>query len=124
MAAMQQFKGGISHIGASLLASLLQFRNQYSVLTIGVLATVFTWGFIQGTKKFFLTPFIRRYVLNDRDVEDLLNIIRPEAWYAEAIEYVLLMSILVVFWMMFVKKQELNDDLNVGFDSRKNSKNK
>lgn len=81
-----------------------QFRNKHSILTIGVLATIFTWGFVQGTKKYVLTPAIRRYIIKDRNDEDPLNKIRWEAFGAECIEWAVLMSVLILLSYVFGKR--------------------
>lgn len=87
---------GVRNNAEKLAGYVMQFRNKYSILTLGVLATIFTWGFVQGTKKYLLSPVIRKHIVRDQTDDDPYYRVNMHAWVAELIEWIVLMSVVLI----------------------------
>lgn len=74
------------------------------IATLGVFATIFTWGFIQALKENLITPVIRSYLIPAKDERDMTIKLKGDQvldigeFVAELIQWIVLMAIIYIIW--------------------------
>ena len=88
-----------------ILRSVVTFSNEISVITVGVLVTIFTFGFIQGLKRTIFTPVIMAYMVppqtnNSKMIVSLKHnqFIYVGEFLAELIQWLVFMVTCYIIW--------------------------
>lgn len=91
----------------SIFKSVVTFSNELSIITIGVLVTIFTFGFIQGLKRTIFTPVIMAYMVppqtnSSKMIVSLTNnqFIYVGEFLAELIQWLVFMVVCYIFWFI------------------------
>jgi large-conductance mechanosensitive channel len=97
----------MQRFGQNLLGDVGAFRNEYKIFTLGAIAAIFTWGFVQALKINVLNPIIRAYLIPAHEERSRMmfhlrgtQFVDLGEFVAELIVWVVLMSLLFVIWRM------------------------
>ena len=86
----------VKKVMGGLFVQLIHFIREHKTLTVGVFATIFTWGFVQELRRTLLSPVIRRHFIPktlEIDTSQLTTVKTGEL-LAALIEWMLLMILL------------------------------
>lgn len=93
-----------SHL-AGLFDDVSAFRSEFKLLTVGVFATIFTWGLVQAIKRTVLAPVIHAYIIPARTQELKVDLKKGQQLdggdlLAEFIIWIILMLVLFGIWRL------------------------
>jgi hypothetical protein len=87
------------------LHNVITFQNELGILSLGVVAAIFTFGFVQGVKRTILTPVIMAYMVPKSATEAKMVHLLPHhqrillgEFVAELIQWVIFMFIFFIIW--------------------------
>jgi hypothetical protein len=89
----------------SVFKSVVTFSNELSIITLGVIAAIFTLGFVQGIKRTVLTPVILAYMVppQTNSSKMIVSLRHNQFLYvgefvAELIQWLIFMFVLYLAW--------------------------
>lgn len=87
----------------SVFKSVVTFSNELSIIAVGVIAIIFTFGFVQAIKRTLLTPFILAYVIPEEYAGTTIELKNNQNLYfgeflAESIQWIIFMIFCYVAW--------------------------
>lgn len=95
----------LQRFGQGLIGDVGTFRNEYKIFTLGAIAAIFTWGFIQALKANVLTPVIRAYLIPAHGERSRMMVHLKGTQFmdlgefvAEFIIWIVLLALLFVLW--------------------------
>jgi|LauGreDrversion4_2_1035121.scaffolds.fasta_scaffold00128_22 large-conductance mechanosensitive channel len=87
------------------LNHVVTFQNELGILSLGVVAAIFTFGFVQGVKRTVLTPVIMAYMVPAQTSNAKMISVLPHhqrvmwgEFIAELIQWLIFMFIFFVIW--------------------------
>jgi hypothetical protein len=90
----------------SVFRSVVTFSNELSIITISVVAAIFTFGFVQGLKRTIFTPVIMAYLVppqtnSSKMIKSLRNnqFIYIGEFIAELIQWLVFMLVCYLIWL-------------------------
>lgn len=99
-----------------LVRSVVTFSNELSIITVGVIAAIFTFGFVQGLKRTILTPVIMAYMVppQTNSSKMIVSLRQNQFLYvgefvAELIQWLIFMLICYFVWLWGRKSSPVNN---------------
>lgn len=97
----------------SVFKSVVTFSNELSIVTVGVVAAIFTFSFVQATKKTLLTPFIVAYISPGNPNKMVIDLKNEQKlclgeFIAELIQWIIFMAVCYFAWLLTRSPVEKN----------------
>ena len=91
----------------SVIKSVVTFSNELSIITVGVIAAIFTVSFVQGLKRTIFTPVIMAYLVPPQTNSSKMIVSLKNNQYlyvgefiAELIQWLVFMIICYIVWLV------------------------